>query len=258
VYLSLMILVPISAIAGRGLAEGLGAFRSDVFNPVALASLELTLVVAVLTTVINAIIGTLTAYVLVRYQFPGLRILDALADASFAIPTLVTGVMLVVLFGPQTIIGSWLSVHRMQIIFAKPGIVIALLFVTYPFVIRAVQPVLLDLSISQEEAAHTIGASKWVAFRMVLLPRLAPAIMTGCLLSFARAIGEFGSIVIVAGNIPFRTLTAPVYVFGQIESENARGASAVSVLLLAISFTLMIVVDVLQKRMGQERVCAKR
>jgi sulfate/thiosulfate transport system permease protein len=258
VYLSVMILIPIAAITRTSLSGGVSAFQSDVFNPVALASLKLTLLVASVTTVINAVIGTLTAYVLVRYQFPGRRMLDGLADASFAIPTLVTGLMLVVLFGPQTIIGSRLAAQGMQIIFAKPGMVMALLFVTYPFVIRTVQPVLLELSLAQEEAAHTIGASKLVAFRRIVLPTLMPAIMTGSLLSFARALGEFGSIVVVAGNIPFRTLTAPVYVFGQVESENVRGASAVSLLLLAISFTLMIVVDVLQQRMGYERVCAKR
>jgi sulfate/thiosulfate transport system permease protein len=250
-YLLLMIVLPLTAVARVGFSGGLAVFWNDVSTPLALASLKLTVLVAAVVTLINAVIGTLTAYVLVRYQFPGRRILDALADVSFAIPTLVTGVMLVVLFGPQTTLGGWLSAHGIQIIFAKPGIVMALLFVTYPFVIRSVQPVLLELSLEQEEAAHTIGASKWVAFRSVVLPTLAPAIITGCLLSFARALGEFGSIVVVAGNIPMRTLTAPVYLFGQIESQNVRGASAVSVLLLAFSFTLKILLDVLRKRAAQ-------
>ena len=247
-YLGLMIVLPLTAIVKTGVAGGPAAFWSDVSNPVAFASLRLTLIVAVVMTVINAVMGTLTAYALVRYQFPGRRMLDAVADASFAIPTLVTGVMLVVLFGPQTTLGAWLGAHGMQIIFAKPGIVIALLFVTYPFVIRTVQPVLLELSLDQEEAAHTIGASKWLAFRAIVLPTLAPAIITGSLLSFARALGEFGSIVVVAGNIPQRTLTAPVYLFGQIESQNVRGASAVSVVLLALSFSLMIIADLLRNR----------
>ncbi len=247
-YLGLMIVLPLTAIVKTGVAGGPAAFWSDVSNPVAFASLKLTLIVAVLMTVINAVMGTLTAYALVRYQFPGRLMLDAVADASFAIPTLVTGVMLVVLFGPQTTLGAWLGAHGMQIIFAKPGIVIALLFVTYPFVIRTVQPVLLELTLDQEEAAHTIGASKWLAFRTIVLPNLAPAIISGSLLSFARALGEFGSIVVVAGNIPLRTLTAPVYLFGQIESQNVRGASAVSVVLLALSFSLMIIADLLRNR----------
>ena len=247
-YLGLMIVLPLAAIVKTGIAGGPSEFWRDVSNPVAFASLKLTLIVALVMTAINAVMGTLTAYVLARYEFPGKRILDGLVDASFAIPTLVTGVMLVVLYGPQTAIGAWLGLHGVQVLFAKPGIVIALLFVTYPFVIRTVQPVLLELSLDQEEAAITIGASKWVAFHSIVLPILGPAIITGSLLSFARALGEFGSIVVVAGNVPLRTLTAPVYLFGQIESQNVRGASAVSIVLLAFSFTLMIVVDLLRNR----------
>jgi len=245
-YLFGMILLPLIAIARTGFSAGLAGFWAELSNPLAAAALKLTVLSGVLITLINAFVGTMTAYVLVRYDFPGKALLDALADACFAIPTLVTGVMLVALLGPQTIIGTWLSGHGLQITFAKPAILLALLFVTYPFVIRSVQPVLLELSFDQEEAAHTIGASKWSAFRSVVLPTLAPAILTGCLLSFARALGEFGSIVVVAGNIPMRTLTAPVYVFGQIESENIRGASAVSLVLLSLSFSLMIAVDLLQ------------
>lgn len=247
-YLGLMIALPIAAILKTGVEGGPRAFWQDVSNPVAVSALELTLVTAVVMTAINAVMGTLTAYVLVRYQFPGRQILNGLVDAPFAIPTLVTGVMLVVLFGPQRALGSWLGMRGIQIIFARPGIVLALLFVTYPFVIRMVQPVLLEMRRDQEEAAFTIGATKWFAFRTIVLPAIRPAVLTGALLSFARALGEFGSIVVVAGNIPMRTLTAPVYLFGQIESENVRGASAVSLLLLALSFTLMLIVDRLQTR----------
>jgi sulfate transport system permease protein len=205
-------------------------------------------------TVLNATMGTLTAYVLVRYRFPGRRLLDGIVDLPFAIPTLVTGVMLVVLYGPQGTFGEWLARGDVRIIFAKPGIVLALLLVSYPFIIRTVQPVLLELERGQEEAAFTLGASKWTTFRRVVLPSIGPAVLTGSLLSFARALGEFGSIVVVAGNIPGRTLTAPVYVFGQIESQNERGASAVSLLLLALSFTLIVGVDFLQRRKETRRV----
>jgi sulfate/thiosulfate transport system permease protein len=186
--------------------------------------------------------------VLVRYDFPGRGLLNALIDMPFAIPTLVTGVMLVLLYGPQRTLGAWLGSKGIQVIFNTPGIVLALLVVTYPFVIRTVQPVLMELDKSLEEAAYTIGASKWTTFRTIILPAISPAIITGSLLCFARALGEFGSIVVVAGNIPGRTLTAPVYVYGQLESFNQRGASSMSVLLLAFSFTIMLLVDWMQRR----------
>ncbi|PYU86048.1 MAG: molybdate ABC transporter permease subunit, partial [Acidobacteria bacterium] len=214
-----MIVVPLSAIVATGFRDGLSAFWNDITNPMAFAALRLTLTVAVLTTVINAVMGTLTAYALVRYSFPGRRLLNGLVDIPFAIPTLVTGVMLVVLYGPQETLGAWLQARGIQVIFATPGIVLALLLVNYPFVIRAVQPVLLEMQKDQEEAAYTLGASKWVTFYRIILPTIAPGMITGVLLTFARALGEFGSIVVVAGNIPGRTLTAPVHVFGQIESQ---------------------------------------
>ena len=247
-YLGVAILLPLSAILKSGLSDGLSTFWRDVTNPMAFAALKLTILVAVITTVINLVLGTLTAYVLERYEFPGRRLLNSIIDLPFAIPTLVTGVMLVLLYGPQSTLGAWLSSKGIQVIFNTPGIVVALLLVTYPFVIRAVQPILRELDRSQEEAAYTIGASKWTIFRTIIMPAISPAIITGALLSFARALGEFGSIVVVAGNIPGRTLTAPVYVYGQLESYNQRGASAVSVVLLALSFTLMLLVDWMQKR----------
>jgi len=247
-YLALMIVLPLSAIFQRGLADGLTLFWSEIASPIAFAALKLTLITAVITTAVNALMGTVTAYVLVRYDFPGRGVLNGLVDMPFAIPTLVTGVMLVALYGPQGTLGAWLEARGFQVIFATPGIVLALLLVTYPFVVRTVQPVLMEMRLDQEEAAYTIGASKWVTFYRIVLPAISPAIITGALLTFARAIGEFGSIVIVAGNIPGRTLTAPVHVYGQLESQNVRGASAMSVLLLALSFTLMISVDWIQRR----------
>ena len=247
-YLAMMIALPLSSILVSGLQEGPLRFWNDVTNPVALSALRLTLLTAIITTVINMLMGTLTAYVLVRYDFPGRSLLNAVVDMPFAIPTLVTGVMLVVLYGPQRMLGMWLESNGIQIIFATPGIVLALLLVTYPFVVRTVQPVLMEMDKAQEEAAYTIGASKWTTFLTIVLPNITPAIVTGSLLCFARALGEFGSIIVVAGNIPNRTLTAPVYVYGQLESYNQRGASAVSILLLALSFTLILVVDWMQKR----------
>ncbi len=246
-YLGVMIVLPLAAIVETGFEGGVMPLWSDLTRPVSLAALKLTLLVALITTFINATMGTLTAFVLVRFDFPGRRLLNGLVDMPFAIPTLVTGVMLVVLYGPQQALGSWLESEGIQVIFATPGIILALLLVTYPFVVRSVQPSLMELERDQEEAAYTLGASGWETFRRIVLPSILPAILTGSLLTFARAIGEFGSVVIVAGNIPGRTLTAPVLVYGMIESENRRGASVMSMLLLAISFTLILVVDWIQR-----------
>ena len=248
IYLCFMVVLPLSAILRNGLGGGLAAFWSDIVNPTAFAALKLTLTMAVIVTLINAVMGTLTAYVLVRYQFPGRGLFNTIIDMPFAIPTLVTGVMLVALYGPQRTLGAWLTSHGIQVIFATPGVVLALLVITYPFVIRTVQPVLMEAERGQEEAAYTLGASKWTTFRRVVLPAISPAIITGSLLSFARALGEFGSVVVVAGNIPGRTLTAPVYVYGQIESQNQRGASSMSILLLGLSFALILLVEWMQSR----------
>jgi len=254
VYLGFMVALPLAAIFRNGFADGLAAFWSDIANATAFAALKLTLIMAVIVTLINAVMGTLTAYVLVRFRFSGKGLLNIVIDMPFAIPTLVTGVMLVALYGPQRTLGAWLNAHGAQVIFATPGIVLALLVITYPFVIRTVQPVLMEAEQGQEEAAYTLGASRWTTFRRIVLPSITPAIATGSLLSFARALGEFGSIVVVAGNIPGVTLTAPVYIYGQIESQNQRGASAVSIVLLALSFTLIVTVEWLQGRKGRSHV----
>ncbi|MFL6216650.1 MAG: sulfate ABC transporter permease subunit CysT [Blastocatellia bacterium] len=253
-YLGVMIALPLAAILANGLRDGLRAFWADLMSPAAFAALKLTILLAIFVTLINAVMGTLTAYVMVRYRFVGRGLLNGLIDMPFAIPTLVTGVMLVALYGPQRTLGAWLGAHGIQVIFATPGIVLALLVITYPFVIRAVQPVLMEAERSEEEAAYTLGASRWTTFLRVIFPTIAPAVITGSLLCFARALGEFGSVVVVAGNIPGRTLTAPVYVFGQIESHNERAASAMSLVLLALSFTLIVTVEWLQSRKGRGNV----
>jgi sulfate/thiosulfate transport system permease protein len=251
-YLTVMLIIPLGVILQDGLRGGLGGMWRAVTQPVAWHALMLSLWTAGIMALINAVMGTLTAYVLVRYRFPGKALVNAVVDLPFAIPTLVTGVMLVVLYGPQHALGSWLDqTLGLKIVFAPPGIILALLFVTFPFVVRAVQPVLLDLDRAQEEAAATIGAGVWTIFRRVVLPPLMMPLTAGTLLSFARAIGEFGAIVVVAGNIPLKSQTAAVYVFGEIESENQRAASAMSVVMLAIAFSLVVFVDYLQRR-GEE------
>ena len=248
-YVTLMLLIPLAVIFQDGLRDGLGSLLQSVTSPIAWSALRLTLWTSALMALVNAIMGTLTAYVLVRYNFTGKGLLNAIVDLPLAIPTLVTGVMLVVLYGPQSFIGAWLKDQmNWKIIFAPPGIVLALLFVNFPFVVRAVQPVLQSLDLEAEEAAATLGAGSATIFRRVTLPALWLPIASGALLSFARAIGEFGAIVIVAGNIPLRSQTAAVYVFGEVESANRQGASAMSIVMLSLAFTLVLFVDWLRKR----------
>ena len=248
-YLAVMLIIPLAVIFQDGLKEGIGEFWAQVTNPIAWSALVLTLWTSAVMTLINTIMGTLTAYVLVRYKFPGKSLLNSIVDLPLAIPTLVTGVMLVILFGPQQALGAWLKDELgFSIIFAPPGIILALLFITFPFVVRAVQPVLIDLDRTQEDAAATLGAGSWTVFRRVTLPYLIVPLASGALLSFARAIGEFGAIVIVAGNIPLYSQTAAVYVLGEVESENRLGASAVSMVMVAISFSLILFVGWLQRR----------
>ena len=247
-YIGLMILVPLVVILQDGLREGLGELVHQITLPIARHAIWLTLWTAALMTLINAVMGLATAYVLVRYDFPGKKVLNAIIDLPLAIPTLVTGVMLVMLYGPQSVLGNFLSNQLgFQVIFAPPGIVIALLFISFPFVVRTIQPVLMNLDLAQEQAAATLGAKPWHTFRTVVLPNLLPPLISGSLLSFSRAIGEFGAVVIVAGNIPLRTQTAAVYVLGAVESENRLGASAISLLLIAIATLILLAANQIQK-----------
>ena len=247
-YIGLMILVPLVVILQDGLREGLGELVHQITLPIARHAIWLTLWTAALMTLINAVMGLATAYVLVRYEFPGKKVLNAIIDLPLAIPTLVTGVMLVMLYGPQSVLGNFLSNQLgFQVIFAPPGIVVALLFISFPFVVRTIQPVLMNLDLAQEQAAATLGAKPGYTFRTVVLPNLLPPLISGSLLSFSRAIGEFGAVVIVAGNIPLRTQTAAVYVLGAVESENRLGASAISLLLIAIATLILLAANQIQK-----------
>jgi sulfate/thiosulfate transport system permease protein len=248
-YLALLLIIPLVVIFQDGLREGLGGLWYQITLPIAWHALQLTLWTSAVMTLINTVMGTLTAYVLVRYDFRGKTLLNSLVDVPLAIPTLVTGVMLVILFGPQQALGAWLKEEMgISIIFAPPAIVLALLFITFPFVVRAVQPVLQNLDRTQEDAAATLGAGSWSIFYRINLPPLILPLTSGALLSFARAIGEFGSVVIVAGNIPFYSQTAAVYLLGEVESENRLGASALSIVMVGIAFCSIMLVDWLQRR----------
>lgn len=252
-YLTIMLVIPVIVIVADGLQEGLTGLWRAVSAPIAWSSLVLTLWTSAVMVVINSVMGLITAYVLVRYTFPGKTIINAIVDLPLAIPTLVTGVTLVVLYGPQQVLGGWLQeTFGWRIIFAPPGIILALLFITFPFVVRTVQPILLALDQAQEEAAATLGAGAWTIFRRITFPPLILPLATGALLGFARAIGEFGAVVIVAGNIPFYSQTAAVYVFGEVESENRLAASALSIVMMGIAFGLILLVNLIQKRFHKE------
>ena len=253
IYVAILIALPLAGLVWYGLSGGpMGLWRA--FTPAARDALTLTLWTAALMAAINALMGTATAWLLARYLFPGRGLLSALVDLPFAIPTLVTGIMLVLLFGPQSLVGGWLAPQGVAIAFAWPGMVLALLFVTLPFVVRAVEPVLLEQDPAEEEAAHTLGAGHLTVFWRILLPPMAPAILSGTIRSYARALGEFGSIVVVSGNIPHRTLTAPIYIFGEIEGGRPESAAAISLVLLAIAIGLTFTARAIERLMGLSQV----
>ena len=249
IYLSVMILMPIFVISVQGLRDGWDIFWTSITRPVAWNAIWLSVWTAGLMAVINIVMGTTTAYVLVRYRFWGKGLLNSLIDLPFAIPTLVTGVMLTLLYGPQTPLGAFLDDELgIKVIYSQTGIILALMFLGYPFVIRSVQPVMIKLDAAQQEAAHTLGATQFTTFRRVILPALLPAMLTGGLLSFARALGEFGSVVIISGNIPMRTQTAAVYVYSQVEGDKMASASGVSLVILFIALSTTLGVDFWYKR----------
>jgi sulfate/thiosulfate transport system permease protein len=248
-YLGLFVLLPVIVVLQRGYGDALTSLKDALDTFGAWNAIRLTVVMAVLTAIVNGVFGTLLAYVLVRIRFPGRELVSAIVDLPFAIPTLVAGVMLVALYGPSSAIGGWLEDHGLKIIFAPPGILLALLFVTLPLVVRSVQPVLSELDREEEEAAQTLGAGGWTTFRKIVLPALRPAIVAGALLVFARSLGEFGAIVFVSGNIPNKTLTAPVFIT-QLLSPSSYGATggpdqaaAIAGLLFGLAFIVVLITE---------------
>jgi sulfate/thiosulfate transport system permease protein len=232
IYLTVLVLLPIAALLARSGSGGLSAFWREITNPEAVAAIKLTLIAAVIVVLINAVFGTLVAWVLVRDEFPGKGIVNALIDLPFALPTIVAGVVLLALYGKNSPLG-------IDVAFTRASVGLALLFVTLPFVVRSVQPVLLEMDLAMEEAAASLGARPLTILRRVVLPTLAPAIVSGVALSFARAVGEFGSLVLITGNLPFKTEAGSVYIFGQIQNENLAAAAAVSVVLLLVALLVL-------------------
>jgi sulfate transport system permease protein len=250
-YVLCLIVLPLAGIGWQSFADGWGRFIDDIRQLQAQAALVLTLQAALITTCVNAVFGTLSAWVLVRFDFPGRAFLNALVDLPFAIPTLVAGIMIAAVYGATSPLGAWLQRGGIEVLYNVPGIVLAMLFVTMPFTIRALQPVLMELEQDQEEAAYTLGATPWQAFWRVTVPSILPGLLTGVFLTFVRALGEFGSVVIVAGNIPLKTQVAAVYVYGEIESYNPQGATSVSVVVLLFCFLALMLLERLIRPPGE-------
>jgi sulfate transport system permease protein len=239
-YLSLMVLLPLAAVVAESTEGGMGAFWDAVTSPQSLAALKLTVICSLIVVVVNGVFGTIIAWVLVRDEFPGKGAVNAVIDLPFALPTIVAGLTLLTLYGSDS------PVH-FDVAFTRVAVVMALCFVTLPFVVRAVQPLLIEMDREMEEAATSLGAGGFTTFRKIIFPNLLPGILAGVTLAFARALGEFGSLVLISGNIPFETEVSSVFIRSQIESGNVPGAAAVSVVLLAISLVLLFCVSLVQR-----------
>lgn len=245
-YLSLIVLIPLSAAFIRTAELTWSEFWTIVTAPRVMASYRLTFGASFAAAMVNAFFGLLVAWVLVRYHFPGKRIVDALVDLPFALPTAVAGIALTALYAGNGWIGQFLAPLGVKVAFTPLGIFVALTFIGLPFVVRTVQPVLEDIEAELEEAAATLGANRWQTFSMVIFPALFPALMTGFALAFARAIGEYGSVIFIAGNMPMVSEITPLLIITKLEQYDYAGATALSVVMLVISFILLLIINLLQ------------
>lgn len=246
-YLSLIVLIPIAALFLRTTTLSWEQFWTTVTAPRVMASYRLSFSASLIAALINALFGLLVAWVLVRYHFAGKRIVDALVDLPFALPTVVAGISLTSIFAKNGWIGQYLEPFGIQVAFTPLGVIVALTFIGLPFVVRTVQPVLEDLDVEIEEAAASLGASRWQTFTRVILPVLFPALLTGFALAFARALGEYGSIVFISGNLPMRTEITPLLIITKLEQYDYAGATAVAVVMLVVSFVLMLLINLVQR-----------
>ena len=245
-YLSLIVLIPLAALAWRSAAVGWGTFVETVTAPRALAAYRLTFVAAGVAASINVVFGLIVAWVLARYRFPGKGLVDALVDLPFALPTAVAGIALTALYAENGWLGRFLEPHGIKIAFAPPGVVVAMVFVGLPFVVRTVQPVLMDLDAQMEEVAATLGANRFQIITRVILPSVIPSALTGSALAFARAVGEYGSIVFISGNMPMRTEIVPLLIVTKLEQFDYPGATAIALVMLLASFALLFLINSLQ------------
>ena len=234
-FLTLVVVLPIAALVWESKRQGAASFWRVVSSPEAVAALKLTLGAAVVVSLVNALLGTVTAWVLVRDEFRGKALVNAVIDLPFALPTVVAGLTLIALYGPHSPVG-------IDVAFTRGAIVLALCFVTLPFVVRTVQPVLQELDTEMEEAARSLGAAQRTVFRRIVFPNLLPGILSGVALALARAVGEIGAVVLISGNLPYRTEVSSVFVMNRIESGDAAGAAAVAVVLLCVSFALLLAI----------------
>jgi sulfate transport system permease protein len=245
-YLSLIVLIPLATLPIRTASMGWNAFWTAVLDPRVLASYRLTLVTSFIAACVNGVFGVLAAWVLVRYRFPGRRLIDAIVDLPFALPTAVAGITLTTLYAPNGWLGRPLAALGIPVAFTPLGITIALIFIGLPFMIRTLQPVIEDLDLEVEEAATSLGATRWRVIRHVIVPYLLPAWLTGFALAFARSLGEYGSVVFISGNMPMRTEVSPFLIITKLEQYDYAGATAIAVVMLSISFVLLLVINVLQ------------
>lgn len=245
-YLSLIVLIPLAAAFIKTTELSLSEFWTVVTAPRVVASYKLTFGASFIGALINAVFGLLTAWVLVRYTFPGKKIIDALVDLPFALPTAVAGIALTAVYAGNGWIGSWLEPLGVKVAFTPLGVIVALTFIGLPFVVRTVQPVLEDLEAEVEEAAASLGANRWQTFAKIILPAIWPALLTGFALAFARAIGEYGSVIFIAGNMPMVSEITPLIIITKLEQYDYAGATAVAVVMLLISFVLLLLVNILQ------------
>ena len=251
-WVSAIVLVPLSAVFIRSAGEGWNHFLQAGFSERAMASYRVGFGAAAAAAGINAIFGLIVAWVLVRMEFPGRKLLSAMVDLPFALPTAVAGIALTTLYADTGWIGQWLAPLGIPIAYHPQGIVVALTFIGLPFVVRAVEPVLMDIDETYEEAAATLGASRWDMFRRVVLPEIAPALATGCAMAFARGVGEYGSVIFIAGNMPMVSEIPPLLIVTQLEQYDYAGASAIAVVMLLLSFAVLAVVNVLQARTNRK------
>lgn len=245
-YLSLIVLIPLSAAFIKTTELSFNEFWAVVSAPRVVASYQLTFGASLIGALINAVFGLLTAWVLVRYTFPGKKIIDALVDLPFALPTAVAGIALTAVYAGNGWIGQWLEPHGIKVAFTPIGVIVALTFIGLPFVVRTVQPVLEDLEAETEEASASLGANRWQTFTKIIFPAIWPALLTGFALAFARAIGEYGSVIFIAGNVPFVSEITPLIIITKLEQYEYASATAVAVVMLVISFLLLFAINGLQ------------
>ena len=245
-YLSLIVLIPLSSVGAKTIGMGWEAFWSAVSNPRVVASYELSFGASLLAAAINVVFGLIFAWVLVRYRFPGKGLVDALVDLPFALPTAVAGIALATIYAENGPVGSVLKAHDIEVAYNPNGVLLALIFIGLPFVIRTVQPVLADLEREVEEAAAGLGASRWQTFAKVILPHILPALLTGFAMAFARAVGEYGSVIFIAGNVPMVSEITPLMIITKLEQYDYAGATAVASVMLLFSFVLLLIINLLQ------------